>query len=70
MMPKDRHNLTLFQSKVNERLTAKKNDLREIQELLPSLLDAQSAFAQITRARYLELVKEGFSKEEALILCK
>ncbi len=36
---------------------------------LPSLREYQKLSAQLHRVKYLALVKEGFTKEQALILC-
>lgn len=44
--------------------------IREIQVALPVVIEGQKALARATRARYLALVKEGFTQEQALELCK
>lgn len=44
--------------------------LRQLQEQLPTILQAQKCVAQMTRARYLAMLEEGFTEEQALELCK
>jgi len=54
----------------NKQAEATSRAIREIQEILPAVIEGQRALAQVTRARYLALIKEGFSPEQALELCK
>lgn len=44
--------------------------LRALRENLPSQIELQVLLAQITRAKFLALVKEGFSEEQAIQLCR
>ena len=44
--------------------------IREIEAVLPTVIAAQQAFAQVTRARFVALTTEGFTPEQALVLCK
>lgn len=54
----------------NKQLEATLRAVREIQVVLPVVIEAQKALARVTRARYLSLVEEGFTPEQALALCK
>lgn len=54
----------------NKQTEATLRAIREIQEALPVIIEGQKALAQATRARYLALVVEGFTPEQALELCK
>jgi hypothetical protein len=54
----------------NKQMETTLKAIREIQEALPVVIEGQKALAQATRARYLALVKEGFTPEQALELCK
>ena len=38
--------------------------------ILPQMIEMQIIFSQITREKYLSLISVGFSKEDALFLCK
>jgi hypothetical protein len=44
--------------------------IREIQNALPVVIEGQKALAQVTRVRYLALVEQGFTPDQALALCK
>ncbi len=44
--------------------------IRKIQATLPVIVEGQKAMAQVVRARYLALVEQGFTPEQALALCK
>ena len=54
----------------NIRALAFKADIEHQRVMLPLFIEFQVVQAQITRAKYLELVKSGFTKDEALALCK
>lgn len=45
-------------------------ELRNLVENLPVMLEYQTAVAQLQRARYKALLKEGFTEEQAIELCK
>lgn len=42
----------------------------ELVEFLPMRIDIERFTAKVTRARFLALVAEGFTPEQALELCK
>jgi len=44
--------------------------LKTFQDALPQHLQLQLLVAQITRAKFNALVKEGFTEQQALFLCK
>ena len=44
--------------------------VRELAEFLPMRLDLERFNAKVTRAKFLFLVAEGFTEEQALKLCK
>lgn len=54
----------------NKNLNQLKRDLATFRENLPVHLEYAEIMAKITKAKYTSLIKEGFSKEEALELCK
>lgn len=54
----------------DKQAEARSKAIREIQEALPVAIEGQKALAQIMRVRYLALVVEGFTPEQALALCK
>jgi hypothetical protein len=43
---------------------------REMIENMPAHIELAKAMAQITRAKYLALVAQGFDERQALELCK
>ncbi|MFS2047538.1 hypothetical protein ACEN9J_03015 [Variovorax sp. Varisp41] len=43
--------------------------VKTIRENLPAMLEMAQLNAQVTRAKYLALVKEGFTEAQALDLC-
>ncbi|MDQ0082922.1 hypothetical protein J2W35_003281 [Variovorax boronicumulans] len=43
--------------------------VKTVRENLPALMEMGQLNAQITRAKYLALVKEGFTEAQALDLC-
>jgi hypothetical protein len=45
-------------------------DIRDMQELMPLRLDLERALARITRIKFVALMAEGFTPEQALELCK
>lgn len=47
-----------------------RDDLRKLQATIQIVLEAQRAVAQVTRAKYLALIEQGFTAAEALELCK
>jgi len=44
--------------------------MTELRTLLPAVLEHQIIMAQVTRARYNALIKEGFTEAQAIELCK
>ena len=44
--------------------------IAEMNEVTPMRLDLERALAKITRAKFIALVGEGFTPEQALELCK
>jgi hypothetical protein len=53
-----------------DKIALLKADLEYQRVILPQMIEMQDMFAQVARAKYLSLVEAGFSKEEALTLCK
>lgn len=47
---------------------AKHNNL--VKNSMPAMLESIKLQSKITRAKYVSLRKEGFSKDDALFLCK
>lgn len=54
----------------DKQMQATLTAIREIQNALPVVIEGQKALAQVVRVRYLALVEEGFTSEQALALCK
>lgn len=54
----------------NHKKMVMRQELQNLKDNLELQLEFQSVFAQIARSKYLALIESGFSKEEALILCK
>jgi hypothetical protein len=44
--------------------------VRELMEILPMRMDLERFNAKVTRAKFLALVGEGFSEQQALELCR
>jgi len=44
--------------------------VRDLREKMPMEIELTQLLAKVTRAKYLALVGEGFSADEALLLCK
>lgn len=44
--------------------------LRAMREKLPMMIEHQQLEAQITRAKFNALVKEGFTESQAIELCR
>lgn len=45
-------------------------DMRVLKDNMPALIDAARMQAKLVRVRYLALVAEGFTEDQALELCK
>lgn len=45
-------------------------EIRKLQDALPVAIAAQQVLAEVTRARYLSLIEQGFTPDQALALCK
>lgn len=54
----------------DKQMQATLTAIREIQTALPVVIAGQQALAQVTRARYLSLIEQGFTPDQALTLCK
>lgn len=54
----------------DKSITEVRKALEESKRKLPILLEYSVIEAQLTRSKYLALVKEGFTSQEALDLCK
>lgn len=54
----------------DKQMEATLKAIREIQTALPVVIEGQKALAQVTRVRYLALVEQGFTPDQALALCK
>jgi hypothetical protein len=57
-MDEDKQKVTLAQS------------VRELRENIPAMIELTKLNAQITRVKYLALVEQGFSTDQALKLCQ
>ena len=44
--------------------------VKNMLENMPALMEFERVNARLTRAKYLALVEQGFTKDEALALCK
>ncbi len=44
--------------------------MKAMQDNMPAMIDMAKMQAQLLRVRYLALVAEGFTTDEALILCR
>lgn len=44
--------------------------VRDLREQMPMQVELNQLMAKVTRAKYLALVAEGFTADEALLLCK
>jgi len=51
-------------------LTKQEDLIMQMKKELPMMIEVQLYQAKIIRAKYLAFIAEGFTKEEALILCK
>lgn len=47
-----------------------RDEIRKLQSNLDIILEAQNIVAQITRAKYVSLIEQGFTQAQALELCK
>lgn len=45
-------------------------EICKLQDALPAVIAAQQVLAEVTRARYLSLIEQGFTPDQALALCK
>lgn len=45
-------------------------DVKTLRENMPAILDAMPLIARATRAKYLALLKEGFTEQQAIELSK
>ena len=54
----------------NKNLNKFKQDLANLKETLPIHLEYLETMAKIVRAKYTSLLGQGFTREEALELCK
>jgi hypothetical protein len=54
----------------NHKAMVIKNEVANLREIQPLLIEHVKLMAEVTRAKYLALLDNGFTKEEALMLCK
>lgn len=47
-----------------------REEFRRLQASIQTILEAQTMYAQVTKAKYDALVKQGFTPMQALELCK
>jgi hypothetical protein len=47
-----------------------KNTMDEFRKMIPYHIEIQTLLAQVQRAKFLALLKEGFGIDHALFLCK
>ena len=45
-------------------------ELKSLRENMPAIVEGLAFGAALTRARFLELRKQGFTESEAIFLCK
>ncbi len=64
----EKDNLTVLQGKGTPSLS--KEALRKMREELPMILELYAITSIMTRAKFNELVREGFTEAQALELCK
>ena len=53
----------------NDPAVALAQAVRQMRETLPAMLEINELQAQITRAKFKALVKQGFTEAQALYLC-
>lgn len=54
----------------DKQMEATLKAIREIQNVLPVVIEGQKALAKVTRVRYLALIEQDFTPDQALALCK
>lgn len=54
----------------DKRTQATLTEIRKLRDALPVIIAGQQALAEVTRARYLALIEQGFTPDQALTLCK
>lgn len=57
-------------AKAAEKDSDRRKVLEKLQRDIPDIIASQAMLAQITRAKYISLLGEGFTPEQALELCK
>lgn len=67
---KDKSNLHVVSLHTSKPLTALEKDFEEFKASFDTILEFYKYEAKITRTRYLALVEEGFTEEEAMELCR
>ena len=50
--------------------TKMQNNIKDFRETLPYQIEIQKLLAKLQRAKFLALIKEKFTIEQALFLCK
>lgn len=66
----DKKNITLLETKAVKDKASLMGAVRLFKSNLPEMLQLQALIAEIQRERYLQLVKSGFSEEQALQLAE
>ena len=54
----------------NHKMMVLRADIEHQREILPLMIEFQAISATLTRAKYLGLINTGFTKDEAIALCK
>lgn len=59
-----------MQNDQDKRRVASAQALKEVRENMPAILENIALQAQMTKAKYDALIKNGFTAEQAIELCK
>lgn len=65
-------NIKLVDMPINasENLKRMRQEVRNLNEILEDIIDYNNVLAKIIKAKYNAFIAEGFTSEQALILCK
>lgn len=69
-MSKDRDKVAVLPGGCIDSAQQLRSSIKALSEAMPFIQEYERLRASQTRTRYLALLQEGFSKEEALSLCK